>query len=77
MATATASKPKAPRTIVSTKITEKGVETKIAASVLEQFERSRDLLVLLRQVHDYTELAGQAHDSLNALLAKTNGTTSP
>lgn len=67
MATATtvSSKPKAPRTIVSTKVTANGeLKSIISASALKQLETATELCRLIGRVKDFEELANKAAAAL-------------
>lgn len=68
MATATASKPKAPRTIVSTKVTATGVELKLAASVVKQLAGARELCRSLEKVPEYGHYAAQAIEGISGII---------
>jgi type IV secretory pathway protease TraF len=67
MATATMSKPKAARTIVSTKITVDGVQTTLSKSAGDTIGRAMDLCSQLRNVPTLTEKADAAHAALDTL----------
>jgi hypothetical protein len=69
MTTAVA-KPKAARSIVTTKLTAEGVKTALSKSASDQLERSAELCSHLEELPQFKELAHAAGFALTELLAK-------
>lgn len=71
-ALSTPNKPaKAPRTIVSTKVTADGVKTTISVSAVAQLQRAFELCEMLKQVPTFADEAHVAWDGLGSLLKRT------
>lgn len=72
--TATATKPKAERTIVRTKLTASGLETTLAPWVGDQFEHALNRMGDLSRLPHCKEAAEEARDSLKKLMALAQST---
>lgn len=72
MATATETKPKAARTIVTTRITTSGVKAVLAKSALDQLERAMELCGTLEHVPQFAEQAKAAREALDVLVVKAS-----
>lgn len=68
MSTATATKPKTERTIVSMKLTATGVKTVLATSAEKQIENVLDLCRKLEEVQQYQHSASLACEGLLGIL---------
>jgi hypothetical protein len=66
--TATASKPKAPRTIVKTVVTTSGVKTELSKSATDQITRTMELCSMLRGIPILMDKAAKAYDALDTLM---------
>lgn len=75
MATATEAKPKAPKAIVTTKVTSDGVVNELAKSSFGQLDRTYELVHLLCNVPAWAEKANAALGSLGELLDATRPKT--
>lgn len=67
MATATASKPKAARTIVSTKVTADGVKTVLSKSATDTIDRMMDLCTALKNIDRLQPFASDVSEALDKL----------
>lgn len=72
MSTAAPAKPKAARTIVTTRITTSGVKAVLAKSAIDQLERAHDLCSTLECVPQFVEQAKAAREALRVLVDKAS-----
>ncbi len=77
MATATETKPKAAKAIVTTKIAADGVVHVLAKSAHDQLDRAYELVALLAKVPEWHEVAEAAMEPLGKVIDLTRKAVKP